>query len=73
MQKKVETTIMGYIRIIVLILGSYWDNGKENGNYYIILGLHKVWGLGLYWENGKEAGNYEYTLNLKGFSVQLAE
>ena len=26
-----ETTIMGYIRII---LGLYWDNGKENGNYY---------------------------------------
>ena len=23
-----ETTIIGYI------LGFYWDNGKENGNYY---------------------------------------
>ena len=32
-----ETTIMGYIRII---LGLYWDNGKENGNYY----------NGLYWD-----------------------
>ena len=21
------------------ILGLYWDNGKENGNYYSILGL----------------------------------
>ena len=29
-----ETTIQGYI----LILGLYWDNGKENGNYY--LGLY---------------------------------
>ena len=25
------------------------DNGKENGNYYVILGL--------YWDNGKENGN----------------
>ena len=25
-----ETTIMGYMRYI---LGLYWDNGKENGNY----------------------------------------
>ena len=25
-----ETTIMGYIRVI---LGLCWDNGKENGNY----------------------------------------
>ena len=25
-------------------LGEYWDNGKENGNYY--LGF-RVWGLGL--------------------------
>ena len=31
-----ETTIMGYIGVI---LGLYWDNGKENGNYY----------NGLYW------------------------
>ena len=29
-----ETTIMGYIGIIGYILGLYWDNGKENGNYY---------------------------------------
>ena len=28
------------------IFGLYWDNGKENGNYYSILGL--------YWDNGKE-------------------
>ena len=25
---------MGCIRIIGTILGLYWDNGKENGNYY---------------------------------------
>ena len=35
-----ETTIIcwGNIRVIVglysIILGLYWDNGKENGNYY---------------------------------------
>ena len=26
-----------YMRVI---LGLYWDNGKENGNYYSILGLY---------------------------------
>ena len=31
-----ETTIIGYI--LGFILGLYWDNGKENGNYYIIIG-----------------------------------
>ena len=36
------------------ILGLYWDNGKENGNYYSIIGFI----LGLYWDNGKENGNY---------------
>ena len=30
------------------------DNGKENGNYYIIIGYI----LGLYRDNGKENGNY---------------
>ena len=31
-----ETTIMGYIGVILgYILGLYWDNGKENGNYYL--------------------------------------
>ena len=35
MEKKMETTIVfrGYIGVI---LGLYWDNGKENGNYYSI-------------------------------------
>ena len=31
MAKKMETTIMGYLRYI---FGSYRDQGKENGNYY---------------------------------------
>ena len=41
---------MTIIGIIGKILRSYWDNGKEHGNYYSIL-----W---LYWDNGKENGNY---------------
>ena len=36
------------------MLGLHGDNGKENGNYYIILGFS--------WENGKENGNYCITL-----------
>ena len=49
-----ETTIVywGYIGYILgiyrVILGSNWDNGKENGNYYI---------LGVYRDNGKN-GSY---------------
>ena len=31
--------------VLGVILGLYWDDGKENGNYYSILGL--------YWDNGK--------------------
>ena len=31
MEKKMETTIV--------YRGLYWDNGKENGNYYIIWGF----------------------------------
>ena len=31
--------INGYIGIMGNILGLYRDNGKENGNYYIIVGL----------------------------------
>ena len=42
-----------------LLLGFYWDNGTENGNYrdYIEVGF--------YWDNGKEKGNY-----YSGFRVQ---
>ena len=35
MEKKMETSVMGYIGIIGYILGLYWDNGEENGNYYL--------------------------------------
>ena len=31
-----ETTIMGYVGIVGVILGLYWHNGKSNGNYYSI-------------------------------------
>ena len=48
-------------------LWGYMNNGKENGNYYTILGLYRDNGkengnyytiLGLYRDNGKENGNY---------------
>ena len=40
MEQKMETTILVYIGVMekkmeTTILGSYRDNGKENGNYYI--------------------------------------
>ena len=35
--------------IIGYIMGLYWDNGKENGNDYIIIGFI----LGVYWDNAK--------------------
>ena len=35
MENKLETTIMGYIGL--KFGGVFWDNGKENGNYYSIL------------------------------------
>ena len=41
---------MGDIRVI---LGFYRDNGKENGNYYAVLGpwVFRFWVLlGLYWD-----------------------
>ena len=37
-------THWGNIRVI---LGLYWDNGKENGKYYVIKGHI----LGLHWDN----------------------
>ena len=39
----------------------YWDNGKENGNYYngIYMGIiGDIYIYGIYWENGQENGNY---------------
>ena len=47
-----ETTIMGFIGLYLGYLGViYWDNGKENGNYYngfyrAILGLFRGYILG---------------------------
>ena len=38
MEKKMETTIVYWVYI-----GVYWDSGKENGNYYSILGIY--WGI----------------------------
>ena len=40
MAKKMETTgIIGAIMPLEVILGLYRDNGKENGNYYSMLGF----------------------------------
>ena len=36
MEKNMETTIMGYIRVI---LGLYRNNGKENGNCCSVIGF----------------------------------
>ena len=39
----------------VVMLGTYWGNGKENGNYYY---------FGLYRDDGKQNGSY-YNLFLR--------
>ena len=36
MEKKLETILMGYTGFREL--GLYWDDGKENGKYYRIIG-----------------------------------
>ena len=48
-----------YCIIIGYILGLYWDNGKENGNYRDSREYIRIIGyiLGLYRDNGKENGN----------------
>ena len=38
MEKTMETSIIGYI------LGFYWDNGKENGNYCNGVFVEVSWG-----------------------------
>ena len=43
------------------MLGLYWDNGKENGDYYSKLNI-----LGLYWDNGEYNGNYYLWFGLGG-------
>ena len=60
-----EAGTKGWELAIGVIFGLYWDNGKENGNYYN--GLYRSYMgliLGLYWDNGKENGN-----NYSGFRV----
>ena len=47
MEKKIETTLTVLYRVEGLGLGLNWDNGKENGNYYVIVGYV----LGLYWDS----------------------
>ena len=44
--------------------GLYWDNGKENGNCYILITIY-IYMLALYWDDGKENGNY---YNVRGLS-----
>ena len=39
---------IGFARLDGAIVGLFWDNAKENGNYYSIMGYM----LGLYWDNG---------------------
>ena len=41
MEKKMENE-METREYIGVILGLYWDNGKEYGNYYNTLGSHKL-------------------------------
>ena len=41
-------------------MGLHWDNGKENGNYYSILGLYR--------DNGKN-GNYCSIFDASGFTA----
>ena len=58
MEKKMKTTIMGYVGVM---LGLYWENGKENGNYYN--GLYIGVMLGLYWGYiGRMEKNMETTI-----------
>ena len=35
MEKNMETTIVVYLGMMGLYWGTYWDNGKQNGNYYL--------------------------------------
>ena len=35
MERNMETTVVGYLEIMGLYWRTYWDNGKQNGNYYL--------------------------------------
>ena len=48
---------MGYIKVI---LGAYWDKGKENGNYFSIIGYIK----GLCWVLSSGSGVCRVHLHL---------
>ena len=41
---------LGLIRIL---LGLYWENGEENGNYWGLYRDYRVLYVGLYWDDGK--------------------
>ena len=45
---------LGRVTYIYIYISPSRDNGKENGNYYVIVGYM----LGLYWGDGKENGSY---------------
>ena len=58
-----ETTIV-YWAYIGVMLELYRDNGKENGNYYTILGLYR----GYYWGYiGRMENNMETTIVYWGY------
>ena len=42
--------ILGSIRVLLgnirVILGLYWDNAKQNGNYYIVFAKNQGWPWG---------------------------
>ena len=49
-----------------LRLGIYWDNGKENENFFkigvyigrMVKKMETSLRLGIYWDHGKENGNF---------------
>ena len=46
-----------------VIYGIYRDNGKDNGNYYLLfLGFRVIHGI--YRDNGKDNGNYYLGLRI---------
>ena len=53
-EAKVTELAASYLKAMPFryILGLYWDNGKESGNDYNMLGLY-----GLYGDSGKANGN----------------
>ena len=56
-----RTVHWGHIRGYRDYIGQYRDDGKENGNYYSMLGL--------YWDNGDYIGFILGLRNMMGFRV----